>query len=205
MIQKIGNHKVVNASIDNPIVDTLFQAGEKASVFYSDPPWGDGNLRYWVTINKRMTGAEYTPLSYEALISRITGLIRNHTEGHVFIETGKAWEQETVEALQSVIHKIRVYKLLYRSGSKMLENILIYGVTDPSIPTMTFDPTGMSGVEVVNKCVGSISTPDGILFDPCCGMGYSANAALKSGMRFYGNEFNAKRLQKTIDRLNKTK
>jgi hypothetical protein len=202
MIKTIGAHKITNASIDDPIVDSLL-AGEKIDIFYSDPPWGDGNLKYWVTMNKKMTGREFTPLTYTALIDRITGLIKNHVHGHVFIETGKAWEAETVQALNGLVHGVRTYKLLYKSGSKMLENVLIYGVTDPSIPRMNFDPTGMSGLAVVNKCIEAVATPNGIVCDPCCGMGYSARAAVKNGMRFRGNEFNAKRLQKTIDFLEK--
>jgi predicted methyltransferase len=40
------------------------------------------------------------------------------------------------------------------------------------------------------------------ILDPCCGMGYTAQIAIDNGMYFYGNELNAKRLQKTINRFN---
>lgn len=202
-VQTIGAHKVTNASIDSLIVDSMLN-GEKIDVFYSDPPWGDGNLKYWVTMNKKMTGAEYNPLTYTQLIDRITGLIRNYVDGHVFIETGKKWELETVQALDGLVYNVRTFTLLYKSGSKMLENVLIYGVTNPSIPTMTFNPTGMTGQAVAQKCIEAVARPNGIVCDPCCGMGYTARAAVTNGMRFRGNEFNAKRLQKTIDFLRKS-
>jgi hypothetical protein len=204
MIKEIGLHKVTNASIDDPIVDQML-AGEKVHVMYSDPPWGDGNLRYWVTMNKKMTGNEYKPLTYDALINRIVDLIQNHVDGHVFIETGLKWEAETIEKIQGLVHNIRTYRLQYKSGSRMLENVLIYGVTDTSHPLMDFDPSGMSGVAVPTKCIEAVAKPNAIALDACCGMGYTARAAVNAGMRFRGNEFNAKRLQKTIDFLEKAK
>jgi len=203
MIQTIGQHKITNDSIESPIIDSML-AGEKVSVLYSDPPWGNGNLKYWVTMNKKMTGKEFKPLTYSALITRIVGLIHNYVNGHVFIETGPKWEKETIEAIQGLIKNIRVYRLQYRSGSNMLENVMIYGVTDTRHPMMQFDPSGMHGFEVPKQCIASVATPGGIVFDPCCGMGYSAKAAVRAGMRFRGNEFNAKRLQKTIDFLKST-
>lgn len=171
---------------------------------YSDPPWGDGNLRYWATMNRKMTGKEFAPLTYKVLIDRIIDLIRKYVDGHVFIETGLRWEQETIAAIQGLVTGIRTYRLQYRSGSKMLQNVMIYGVTDTRHAPMTFDPTGMTGHEVSRRCIESVAIPDGIVLDPCCGMGYSARAAVQAGMRFRGNEFNAKRLQKTIDFLKGT-
>jgi predicted methyltransferase len=43
----------------------------------------------------------------------------------------------------------------------------------------------------------------GIVLDPMCGMGYTAQAAIKYGLAFRGNELNSVRLQKTIDRLHR--
>ena len=203
MIKTIGRHKVTNASIDDKIVDTML-AGEKVSVFYSDPPWGDGNLKYWVTMNKKMTGAIYNLLTYRQLIGRISSLIKCYVDGQVFIETGPRWGQETIDAISGLVGGIRVYRLKYKSGSKMLENLLIYGTTGAQHKPMQFDPTGMHGLDVPRRCIESIATPGGIVLDPCCGMGYTARSAVAAGMAFRGNEFNAKRLQKTIDFLNST-
>lgn len=44
MIQTIGPHKVTNASVEQPEVDQML-VGERVSILYSDPPWGDGNLK----------------------------------------------------------------------------------------------------------------------------------------------------------------
>ena len=44
-------------------------------------------------------------------------------------------------------------------------------------------------------------TDNPIVLDPCCGMGYSAQAALDYGFSFRGNELNRKRLDKTLARF----
>jgi hypothetical protein len=200
MIQEIGPHKVTNESVESPLVDAML-AGDRVSVLYSDPPWGDGNLKYWATMNRKMTGKTYSPLTYSALVSRLRGLVEKYVDGHVFIETGPRWERETVDALGGLLQSVRVYRLRYRSGNAMLSNVLIYGVTGQRHAPMAFDPTGMCGPEVPRRCIAAVASAGGIVLDPCCGMGYSAKAAVAAGMRFRGNEFNAKRLQKTIDFL----
>jgi len=203
MIKTIGNHKVTCASLDDQIVDQMI-GGDKVDIFYCDPPWGDGASKMFATMNKKATGKEFVPLSYAKIMSRMVGLINSYVDGHVFIETGLKWEAETVEALSGSVHKIRVYRVLYNSGRKMNESVLIHGVTNPSIVEMQFDPSGMTGgVAVPTKCIESVATKGGIVLDPCCGMGFTAKAAVHNQMRFFGNEFNSARLQKTIDFLQK--
>ena len=202
-IQNIGWHKITNASVDEAVVDDMLR-GERVNILYSDPPWGDGNLKYWVTMNKKMSGREFTPIPYSVLVERFRGLISNYVDGHVIIETGKAWLGETVNMLRPVVHNIDVYTLQYRSGSRMLECVMISGVTNPSYPKMSFNPTGMHGYEVPKQSIASIATPGGIVLDPCCGMGYTARAAVSAGMQFRGNEFNPVRLAKTVKFLERS-
>ena len=44
MIQRIGVHSVSHSSIEKADFHELL-AGKKASILYTDPPWGDGNTR----------------------------------------------------------------------------------------------------------------------------------------------------------------
>ena len=142
MITNIGLHKVTNASLENPIVDQLFENGEKALVLYSDTPWGDGNVKYWATINKRMTGQEITPLKYSQIIDRIIDLAVNHVDGWIFIETGQRWEKETIEDLEKHFYKIKSTVRYYGNGSKLWPNILIGCVTNPSYSEPDFSSLG---------------------------------------------------------------
>jgi DNA modification methylase len=205
MIQTIGNNKITNASIEDPIVDQMLQ-GEKVRILYSDPPWGSGNLKYWVTINKKMTGKEYAPLTYDKLLDRIKHLATNYVDGHVFIEIGPKWETEVMAHVSTYLHNIRRFVLLYKSGSKTLPCILVYGSTNPKYDynVNIYDPTNQTGAKVAEGCIKAVAEEGAIVLDPCCGMGYTARGAVANKMRFKGNEFNAKRLQKTIDFLRTT-
>lgn len=202
MIKQIGVHRVSDACITSNQVDELM-AGMRARVLYSDPPWGDGNLKYWATINERMTGRRFSPLTYSQLLSRLKDLIQRYVTGHVFIETGKRFVDRALADFKPVINRAHAYKIKYRSGSRFIENYLIHGWTnDSGAAPFDFDPTGMAGYSVVERCIHEVSLPQEIVFDPCCGMGYSARAAVNAGMRFFGNEFNTARLEKTILFLN---
>lgn len=195
-VQTIGKHKITNASIESPLVDRML-AGEKINVIYSDPPWGDGNLKYWATMNKKMTGEEFNPLSYSDLLNRIVSLIKNYVDGWAFIETGLRWEAEAVASLGSVLHGITTHKIYY---NQTLPNILIAGHTSKGY-TWDFDPSGFMDQKLVTEVLKSVCKENDIVLDPCCGMGWTAQACVNLNLVFRGNEFNKKRLEKTIARL----
>lgn len=198
-MQVIGQHKLTNASIESPLVDEMLD-GEVINVLYSDPPWGSGNLKYWVTMNKKMTGAVFAPLSYDQLLSRLYELIERYVRGHVFIETGKQWaEQVRVDFLKRFF-SVKTFTLKYKSGARFLECVLIAATTGSQYE-FNYDPTNQVGAVVAKNCVGAVAVPGGIVLDPCCGMGYTARAAVAAGMKFRGNEFNAARLAKTEEFL----
>lgn len=204
MIRNIGIHAISDSCITSAEVDRLM-LNEKAAIFYSDPPWGDGNLKYWVTLNHRHTGRQFNAISYHQLIDRICQLIRLYVDGHVFLETGINFVDDAISGLGPVIDRIKTFKIRYRSGSRFIDNCLIHGFTHRRDDlAFDFDPTGMTGYSVVERCILAASGPGEIVFDPCCGMGYSARAAVNAGMRFRGNEFNTKRLEKTIEFLKTT-
>jgi hypothetical protein len=199
MIKRIGNHAVSCNSVENVNFSELLN-GKKARIFYSDPPWGDGNAKYWATINKRHTGQVVEPLKYKEIIEIIKKTIVENVDGYIFIETGNRWLEETLEIIKPVVHNIKIHNLVYKSGSKMLPNPLISCSTsrDLVFPACL---DGMSGLDVPKAAIQSVAKPDEIVLDPFCGMGYTAQAAIDNGMLFAGNELNAKRLQKTIAKL----
>ena len=45
MIYKIGEHTVRHGDIHNEIEINELTQNIKANIFYSDPPWGSGNLK----------------------------------------------------------------------------------------------------------------------------------------------------------------
>lgn len=196
-IKTLGSHKISCASIESPVVDKMLQ-GTKAKLLYSDPPWGDGNLKYWVTMNKKMTGNEFSPLSYRQLLDRIYEIIDKYVEGHIMIETGPRWVDALLADLGAKYFNARSIKLEYSGG---LPCFLVYASTSPDV-NYTGVPVNKTGQKVVSELVGAVTNPGDVVIDPCCGMGYTAQACLNSGALFRGNEFNVKRIEKTIKRFN---
>ena len=201
--KEIVKHVVSNEDIQNVNFNKLLK-GEKAHILYTDPPWGDGNMKYWCTLNKRHTGKEIEPMSYERLVNIIKGIIKNHVDGYVFLETGNKWLDKTLSDVKEVLYNEKVYLLRYKSGSNLLTNPVIVGTTRPDLFLPNLDEIEGAIDEVSLKiAIPLLAKKGAILLDPTCGMGNSARSAIQNNMRFVGNEFNSKRLEKTILSLKK--
>ena len=200
---KIGKHTVSNEDVQHVDFNKLLE-GSKAHILYTDPPWGDGNMKYWCTLNKRHTGQEIEAMSYKTLIKIIKDMIKNHVDGYVFLETGNKWLDETLEDVKDVIYNEKVYSLRYKSGSKLLTNPVIVGTTNPNLVLPNLDALeGAIDEHSLKIAIPLLAKEGAILLDPTCGMGNSARSAIQNKMRFVGNEFNSKRLEKTIKSLKK--
>ena len=100
MITTIGHHRVQHGNIMDGI-DDLMQ-GQKADFIYSDPPWGQGNLRYWQTMNKKMNDAEKRDVIYGDFIQHFFNLISTYAKDKVVIEYGCAWNDDIVRMSEAV-------------------------------------------------------------------------------------------------------
>ena len=198
MIKHIGPHRVSNLSVDKPEVGQLFDDGRKAAILYSDPPWGEGNVKYWATKATKDTGKTVEPITYEALCKAIFNLIAGYVTDHVFIETGFRFEQDMVQRMERVgLKRITRCQLVYAGKHG---NVLLHGsFTGQGIDLGYLE--GRTGAAVAELAIKPVARAGEIVFDPCCGMGYTARAALLNGMQFRGNELNPVRLEKTIKRL----
>lgn len=198
-MKRYGPHAVTNRSIDHPEVDDL-AALTPVSILYSDPPWGDGNLRYWATMNEKMTGQRVAPLTYDALLTRLFGLVDAHVDGYVLLETGIRWEAQLADSLAERYHHVRTFRLRYRSGSKVLPSSLVVAGTTAA-HRYAGDPTDRIGYDAVLAALQPIARAGATILDPCCGLGYTARAAIDLNLVFRGNELNAKRLRETEAKL----
>ena len=75
MITEIKNHRVRHGNIMDGIDDLM--VGNQADFIYSDPPWGQGNLRYWQTMNKKMNNASPVEIDYEKFLPHFFLLLVN--------------------------------------------------------------------------------------------------------------------------------
>ena len=206
MITKIKDHVVKHGDVMK-LGNELMQ-GEKAHIFYSDPPWGVGNLRYWQTMNNKMTGAERTDQDLDLFLNKIFTLAANYTKpnGIIFIEYGVKWESNILElAKQYGLKHLGTALPQYRSGSRLLPlHLHLFSKTAQNLPNGYLETIKDTyGYTTLRNAVAPFVKAGEIILDPCCGMGYSAQLCVDNQMRFRGNELNAKRLEKTKARLNK--
>lgn len=211
MITQVGKHKVQHGNVMDGI-DSLMQ-GEQADFIYSDPPWGQGNLRYWQTMNKKMTGAEKVDIDYTEFLHKYFEIIAKYAKDRIILEYGCQWREDIIDWAKQYgfqHHATRV--CYYKAGAKDLPCDLHFlsksgNVSQDEIPAE--DDQNLVDLRDLGllKFLWGMYAPKelNIVLDPMCGMGFSAQMAIYNGAAFRGNELNAARLQKTIDRLAKDK
>jgi len=148
MIQQFGIHKVTNANVADPIVREMLR-GEVVDILYSDPPWGEGNAKYWATIAKRHMGQDVRQIPCREILTNIFGLVKRHVRGHVFIEYGCKWQEELMGLFVS---NVRCFHRQYYAGSRLLPCITVYGSTSPEFNfTARFNDSD-NGADEVKTC-----------------------------------------------------
>jgi len=204
-VHTIGVHRVAVGDVQRGAVRE-FMRGERAAIVYSDPPWGEGNLRYWRTHAKDTSRPMWSEFVEEWTSSVSAALIPG---GAMFVEMGLRWADSFSDSLASVGRPVTArWTTLYGPPSKLLPVALLY-----SGPTLrdAFDPSPLRGPTLPRECVREAahamrldalpSEFRGAVFDPCCGKGYTARAAVASGMMFRGIELNPKRAAVTVEWL----
>jgi len=179
------NHRITTRDIMVDDLDELFQ-GQKADCFYSDPPWGLGNLKYWRTINKQ----KGHNVDWVNFLKRIKYLYERHVNGPLFLETGLRFENDLIEVFGTPAAR---YQCLYGTGNRMLPNLLLCWGAVPSQ-----SPEGMSGVDMVHTVLTSIPTVPQSVFDCCVGLGTTAKVCKKIGAVCFANELNPERAARTM-------
>lgn len=201
----IGKHTVTNADLMFIDIHKELLDGKSVDIMYSDPPWGEGNLKYWQTIAKRHTGQTPNEVNYWAFLNKIFTIARDCVTEMVFIEYGQKWEADILDlAKQYGLFHVKTIQTLYNAGqverpldlhifAKHQFLTLSQGCIDSVVNT--------KGQETLKQALTPFVKKGMSIIDPCCGMGYTAQFAINNQMTFYGNELNEKRLAKTIERL----
>lgn len=183
-------HKISNRDIVNNSLDPLFMFDgkmEKADIMYSDPPWGLGNLKYWRTMN----GQNGHDVAWMEFLEQLRYLRDRHVAGGTYIETGLRYEKDLEKVFGA---PSAVYQIVY-SSKKFLNLLMCWG----ELPQK--DPTGMSGMSVVNTVLQSLPHKPRSVFDPCVGLGNTAKGCKNIGAVCFANELNRKRMLRTAQIL----
>lgn len=197
-------HRFTNKDIMDGISELMQK--DTADIFYSDPPWGQGNLNYWQTINKRHNGIEPKSIDYNAFLNQIFILAQKYTKGIIFIEYGIKWADDVknIGEMHGLTH-LGVATIKYPSGNKFLPHHLhVFTNNGSNIPVGYLKSIeGETGIKGMIKFIQPFSAPGKTVLDCCCGLGLTARVTIKLGMRFLGNELNITRLNRTMDYVNK--
>lgn len=209
MIQQVNKHKVGNFDIHKVASISKLLGNAKADIFYSDPPWGNGNIKYWDTINKKQNDIETSTGNFDAekFLDIVLSYAVKHTNGWVIIEYGKRWEKLVIAMAEARgLKYCGSVETLY--GSKPFNVMDVhYFRTDKVHPidtTKVHHTVNNATVQVVfDSLFTGVDMEDKIGIDLCCGLGLTAKACISHNMKFIGNELNKHRLQSTLKRLEK--
>ena len=203
MIEEIGPHRVRVGDLQSGIGDLMH--GERADLVYSDPPWGDGNHRYWMTSLRKDTGITVESPGYQAFLDSFFSAALTYGRGTVVVEYGVRWQGALVDiAAAHGLRNVAVAETRYRSGAKYLPmRVLLFrsGPDSPNDGQFAAALEGSYGIDTVQRVICMFAGPGSIVLDPCCGKGLMARATARVGARFRGNEINPKRAAVTIRAL----
>src|SRR5262249_37032204 len=158
----IGPHKVTCGSLISPAVDAML-AGERVNILYSDPPWGDGNLAYWQTMNRKMTGAIVPQVKHSELYDRILQLIARYVDGFVFVQTARRGGASGMNGRGGAGRvNLSPPGSKNRRGPKQWDTFLI-GPGTPAAYRFNFDPSPYKGAEPPRRVIASVATLGGIV------------------------------------------
>lgn len=200
MIEQHGVHRLRCGDAAWAVTELL--AGQRAQIFYSDPAWGPGMMTFFQTKHEEATGQPAVARDYRDLLRDLAQQASQYTDGPVFIEYGMRWKDEVTSICRDAgLRPVTVIACPYGGGQFHL-HVFSTPTTPVSLapvqaPEYAQRLQKVKGARLVAEAIAPFAVPDGILVDPCCGLGLMAKAAKKHGMRFYGNELNPSRLART--------
>ena len=198
-------HFLTHGNITDPRVDQNIKLNFPNGIdfCYTDPPWGNGNLKYWDTINKKMTGDSVSQINQDTLENRVVDLICTHVNNYAFIVYGVREADSIITKLKqkSNVRDIQYYEKTYKSGGKDMKNCVIT-IALNTAPIVDFSflkgEKGLKGLKLIcEKFKEKYKTA----LDLFIGIGYYLKMLDSYGFTVIGNELNSSRIQKAISKV----
>lgn len=155
---------------------------------YGDPPWGQGNAKYWRTRNNQRD----VEARWGELMDRWCDVSSRAKRG-VFGEMGTRWEHELpARMLERGWEKVHQYTVTYSAQRLpcLLQVFLPRGQN-----WIPYDPEQemLHAFPVVQRAFLNMQ-PGETVADPCMGLGNTLRAGHERGMKVIGTELNPERL-----------
>ena len=201
-IQYIGPHRVRHGNVMDSAGIAQLMGNDLADIYYSDPPWGKGNLNFWSTKNRKDTGQEVVQPELSDFLDHIFTMAAKYTRGIFLLEYGTRWDGDIISRASRFGFTNHGYCTpVYGKPARPL-HLFLFANRPISVPAGYFQSLdNTTGFETVKRATAPFAKPGGIAVDLCCGLGYTAKMALYYGMKFRGNELNSARLAETIKKL----
>jgi len=203
---KVKNHVFTHGNINDNQLDIAIAENYPNGIdfCYTDPPWGNGNLNYWDTMNKKMNQQTTDQIDQITLENRVVHLICKHVKNYAFIVYGVREAESLISILnkQPNVTDVQYIEKKYKSGDKWLKNCVI-AVTLNSAAKRDWFPilenkNGLEGLHAICQEFKNIYTS---CLECFVGQGFYLKVFDKYGFNVIGNELNLSRLQKAISKI----
>ncbi len=202
-IVSVGGHLFGCGDIEagdlDGFVEWLVDNDCSPEMVYTDPPWSDGNCKYWRTMAKAPPSIEAAP--HKELIRNIFNAIQAFGSDVVFMEQSFHEDLSWVvmEAESAGYVRLGQWTVSYGSkGTPRPNELILFAIPKMSGIERGFDPSGLHNNEMTELAFEHFAVRGETVFDPCVGLGTTARMAHKYDMRCVGFELDPNRLARTI-------
>ena len=203
---KIINMKFTNGNINDPRVEQNIKKHYPNGLdfCYTDPPWGNGNLNYWQTMNNKNNDENMNDqITQEELENIVVNLITNNVNNYAFIVYGKREASSMMSKFKAKknVKDIQYIKKKYRSGSNWLENcIIVVTLNNAEVKDWSI-LNGLNGIKSLQKVCEVFKGQYKSCLELFIGIGYYLKVLHKNGFDVVGNELSKARLSKALKKI----
>ena len=204
----VNGHILTNGNISGDQLTTALSSNYPNGVdwCYTDPPWGNGNLKYWATINKKMTNTSINQIDQYTLEDRVVDIFTTYVRNYTFVVYGVKEAESLMAKARSKgnVRDVQYIEKKYNAGSKWLKNCIIC-ITLNDAPVVDWVPvfSGQHGINGLKSICKMFSGRSSSCLDMFIGVGHYLNVLDSYGFKVIGNELNRARLSKAIAKINK--
>lgn len=160
-------------------------------IIWCDPPWEDGMVKYFETLNKKQNG--------KIVVNKIDGILDTlfrlaHNGKPICVEYSVKGHERLIRIAEKYNHQY--FHTTFAKQDNGSPSVIIFFNTDFILPDNI--------VGYKNTTLGVQGLKAKHVFDPFAGIGRTARAVLKAGATYHGSEFNKTRYDRLCSILNIT-
>lgn len=201
MYKRIGRKTTVFFGVADLVKDTYSEIPSgSVDLYYTDPPWNNGNVKMFYTMLKKQTGLQKQPPPVSDLIGSVLRIAENKLSknGVLIIETTVHEKTAILECVKKTnLQDAGEYQNYYKMGGVIRPyECRVFVRNNPNDFAGKFKG-GMAGFDFLKSAIDLLA-PNTFL-DTSAGLGLITGEAIKKSVPFvYGFELNSSRLQKAI-------